>query len=81
MELLVFLEVVIQVRATAELKNGAKTVVVDLNSVVVLHYSAMVKLLVDLILPEGMLNVVIFHLVSPAVIKVMNFTSHLNTIV
>lgn len=75
--LLVFLQVVIQVWATAELENGTKAVMVNFNSVEVFHDAAMVQLFMDLIFTQGMLDVVVFHLVTPAVVEVVDFACHL----
>ena len=66
-------QIVVEVGSTAELEDGTEAVVVDLNCVEVLDHSAVVKLLVDFILSQSMLDVVVFDLVVPAVIKMMDF--------
>jgi len=50
---------------------------VDFNSIVVFDHSPIVKLLVDLIFSQSVFDVVVLHLVAPAVIKVMNFAGDL----
>ena len=53
---------------------------VDLNGVEVFNHSTVVELLVDLVFPECMLNVVVLHLIAPAVIEVMNFACNLTAV-
>lgn len=45
---------------------------IDFDSVVLLDDSAVIKILMNLVLPESMLDVAFFNLLSPAVVKVMN---------
>ena len=46
---------------------------VDFYCIEMFHYSAIVQLLVDFILSQGVFDVVVLDLVIPTVIKVMNF--------
>ena len=50
---------------------------VDLNSIVVFDDSSIVKFLVDFIFSESVLNVVVLDLITPTVIKVMDFAGDL----
>ena len=77
LDLLGLFEIVVEVRPTAQLQNGAETIVVDLNCIKMLHHASVVQLLVDLVFPEGMLYVVIFHLVIPTVVEVVDLAGNL----
>jgi hypothetical protein len=80
LDLFVFLQVIVQVGPTAELEDCAETIVVDLHCVEVLHHPPVVQLFVDLILTQRVLNVVVFHLVAPAVVKVVDLASHFSVL-
>lgn len=75
--LLIFLQVVVEIRPRTQLQDGAERVVVDLNSVKMLHHPAVVELLMDFVLPQRVLDVVVLHLVTPAIVEVMDLASHL----
>lgn len=47
-----------------------------LYGVVLVNHSSVVKVLVDLILPDGMLDIVILYLFGPAVVKVVYLASY-----
>ena len=80
LDLLVLLQVVVQVRPATELKYGAKTIMVDLYSVVVLNNAPVVQFLVDLVLAQRMLDVIVLDLITPTVIKMMNFASNFSAV-
>ena len=50
---------------------------VDLHRIEMFHDPPMIKFFVTLIFPQSMLDVVVFDLVAPAIIKVVNFASYL----
>ena len=79
-DLLVFFQIVIEVWPTAKLQDCTEAVVVDLNSVVMLHDASIVQLFMDLVLSQSMLDVVIFDLVTPTVVEVVNFAGYLTAI-
>lgn len=76
LNLFCFFEIVVEVRSTAQLQDGAETIVINLNSVKMLHHSSIIQLFVNLILPQSMLDVVILHLVIPAIVKVMDLAGN-----
>lgn len=80
LELLVLLEVVIQVGTRTQFQDGAETVMVDLDSIVVFHYASVGQLLVDFILTQRMLYVIVFDLITPGVVKMMDFAGHFNAV-
>lgn len=53
---------------------------IDLHSIIVLHHPPILKLLVNLVLTKGMLDVVILYRLRPVVIKVVNLASHITTV-
>ena len=53
---------------------------IDLDSVVVLNNSSIVQFLMNLVLSERMLDIVIFNLIAPTVVKMMDFASNLSAI-
>ena len=79
-KLLVFLQVVVEIRPTAQLENRTEAVVVDLHCVIVFNDAPMAQLLVDLILTQRMLYIVIFYLIAPAIIEVVDFTGDFTTV-
>ena len=79
-ELLVFLQIVVQIWSGTQLQNSAETVMIDLDSIIVLHYPSVCQFLVDLVLAECMLNVVIFDLVGPGIVKMMDFAGNFVTV-
>jgi len=76
----VFFQIVVQIWATAKLKNGAEAVVINFHCIIVLHDASIVELLMDFIFPQRVLYVVVFDLVTPTVVKVVNFASDFPTI-
>ena len=78
--LLVFLEIIVEIRPTAQFKNCTEAVVVDLHRVVMSHHSAVRQLFMDLILAQSMLDVVILDLITPTVVKVVNLAGNLTAI-
>ena len=78
--LLVFLEIIVEIRPTAQLKNCTEAVVVDLYRVVMSHHSAVRQLFMDLILAQSMLDVVILDLITPTVVEVVNLAGNLTAI-
>ena len=78
--LLVLLQVIVKVRPTAQLENGTEAVMVNLHRVVVLNHAPIVQLFVDFVLPQRMLNVVVFDLVVPTVIEMVNFAGDFTAI-
>lgn len=77
MNLLVLLQIEVQVRARAQLQYGAEAVVIDLHGIVLVHYSAVVQVLVNLVLSDGVLDVVVLDLLGPAVVEVVDLAGHL----
>ena len=53
---------------------------VDLYSVVVLNNAPVVQFLVDLVLAQRMLDVIVLDLITPTVIKMMNFASNFSAV-
>ena len=53
---------------------------INLNGVIVVDNAPIVELFVNLILAQRMLYVVILDLVTPTVVKLMNFTGNLAAI-
>lgn len=78
--MLILFQIIIEVRSTAQLQDGAKTIMINLNGVIVVDNAPIVELFVNLILAQRMLYVVILDLVTPTVVKLMNFTGNLAAI-
>ena len=53
---------------------------IDLDSIVMLHYASIVEFLVDLVLTKSMLNVVVLYLIGPTIVKVVNLACHFATV-
>jgi hypothetical protein len=53
---------------------------VNFNSIKLLYNSPMIQVLVNLIFSDCVFYIVIFNLLGPAVVEVMNFASNLATI-
>lgn len=53
---------------------------VDFNGVIVLDDSSIIQLLMNFILSERVLDIVIFDLITPTVVKMMDFASNLSAI-
>ena len=80
MYLLILLEIVVEVGAAAQLQDRAEAIVVDLHRVVVLNHAPVIQLFVDLVLPQSVLDVVIFDLVCPTVVKVVDLAGNFATV-
>jgi hypothetical protein len=52
---------------------------VDFNRIELFDHPSMIEVLVYFILPDGMLDVVVFDLLTPAIIKVVDLAGHLPT--
>lgn len=76
LNLLVFFQVVVEVWSTTEFQDCAETVVVNFDCIEVFYNSAIVQLLVNLVFTKCMFNVVVLHLVTPTVIKVVDLASN-----
>lgn len=76
----VLLEIEIQIWSRAKLKNGTKTVVVDLYCVELFDHPPVIEVFMYLILPNSMLDVVVLDLLRPAVVKVVNLARHLTAV-
>ena len=63
--LLMLLEVEIEVGALAQFKDSAEAVMINLNSVKVLHHSSIDQVFMDIVLSDSMLDVALFDLLSP----------------
>ena len=63
--LLMLLEVEVEVGALAQFKNSAEAVMINLNSVKVLHHSSIDQVFMDIVLSDSMLDVALFDLLSP----------------
>jgi hypothetical protein len=74
------LQVEVEIWPRTKLKDGAETVVVNLNGVKLLDHTSMVEVLVDLILSNSMLDVVVLDLLRPAVVEVMNLACHFTAV-
>ena len=79
-DLSVLLQVKVEVRARAKLKNSAKAVVINLDGVKLFDDSPVVQILVDLVLPYCMLDVIVLDLLRPAVVEVVDFAGDLPTV-
>ena len=79
-DLTILLQVKVQVGSRAQFQNGTKTVVVDFHGVILLHHSAMIQILVNLVFANGMLYVVVLDLFAPRVVEMMNFASYFPTV-
>ena len=53
---------------------------IDLNCIKMLNYSPVIELFVYFILPQGMLDVIIFDLIVPAIVEVMDFAGNFSAI-
>ena len=53
---------------------------IDLHGVVVLDHTTILKFFMDLVFSQSVLDVVIFYLVRPAVVKVVDFTGYLTAV-
>ena len=78
--LLRFLEIIVEIWPTAQFEYSAEAVMVDLNGVEMLYYTSVIQLFVDFIFSESMFYVIIFHLISPTIIKVMDFACNFTAI-
>ena len=80
MDLTVLFQIEVQIWSRAQFQNCTETVVVDLDGVVLLHYSSMVQVFVDLVLSDRMLYVVVLNLFAPRVVKMMDFACHFSAV-
>lgn len=79
-DLLVLLQIEIKVRPSAQFKNRAEAIVVDLDGVVLLNHSSMVQVLVDFIFSDCMLDIVLLDLLAPAVVEVVDLAGNLSAV-
>ena len=49
---------------------------IDLYSIILLHNSSVVQVLMDFIFPQSMLNIAFFYCFIPGVIKLMNLAGN-----
>lgn len=75
-DLFILLEIIVEVGSRAKLKDRAEGIVIDFDCVVVFDDSPMLELFVNLILSQGVLDVVVLYLVRPAIVEVVNFAGH-----
>lgn len=53
---------------------------IDFNGIILIDYSSMIQIFMNLILPYCMLNVIVLYLFWPAIVKVVDFTGNFPTI-
>ena len=75
---LVLLKIDVQIWPRAKLKDRAEAVVVYFHGVELFHDPPIVQVLVYLVFSDGMLDVIVFNLLGPAVVKVVDFASDLS---
>ena len=75
----ILLEIEVQIRPLTQLQYSAEGVVVYLDSVKLSDYTPVHQVLVNLVLPYGVLNVVVFDLLRPRVVEVVHLASHFPT--
>jgi len=76
LNLFVFFKIIVQIRSWAQLQNSAKWVMVNLDCIKMFNNSAVIQLLVNLVLPQCMFNVIIFNLITPAIVKRVDLACH-----
>ena len=78
--LLSLFKVIIKVWSTAEFKDSAKAIMINLYCIKVLYYPTVVEFLMDLIFSKSMLDVVIFDLIIPTIIKMVDLACHFSAV-
>jgi hypothetical protein len=66
--------VVVEIIAITVLQYGTEALTIDLNGIVELYDVRVLEFLMDVILPQGMLDVVALTLLSPTVVEVVDLT-------
>jgi hypothetical protein len=73
---LVLFQIEIEIVAVAVLEDGAERVGVNLENVKQPHDSRMVQLLVNIVLPESVLDIIGLLVVLPVFVQLMDLASH-----
>lgn len=71
----VLLQIKVQIMTITVLQDGAKRIGVDLENIVQAHHARMIKLLVNIVLAQSVLDVVCLLVVLPVFVELMDFTS------
>ena len=75
--LFILFQIEVEIRSRAKLKYGTKTIIINLNGVKLLDYTSMIKFFMNFSFPYCMLDVILFNLFRPTIIKVMNLACNL----
>ena len=78
--MLIFFQVIVEVRSTAKLQYCTETIMIDLYGVIMFDNAPIVELFMYLIFSQSMLDIVILDLVTPAVIEMVYLACNFSAI-